>query len=139
MENAIERFAKERLEFERRYLSEMAARKELHNQLITLKGKTRVHTRARAQTTFIRTAVASSSAHILIHYFSLLHKGNIRVFCRSRPVLDVATASSQVLSFDAHDTGIVGLNHKGNSNSFSFDRVFGPTTTQVIEAHHEGL
>jgi len=91
--DAIEHSSQEQNEFERRYHVEMAARKELHNQLITL-------------------------------------KGNIRVFCRSRPVLDAASITSQVVHFDALDNGVVSLNHKGNTNSFSFDRAFGPTTTQ---------
>jgi len=52
-------------------------------------------------------------------------RGNIRVFCRVRPSLDLS-ASTIVQT----DEGKIALSHAGDSYPFSFDKVFGPKSQQ---------
>uniref|UniRef100_A0AAV2LUK3 Kinesin-like protein KIFC3 n=1 Tax=Knipowitschia caucasica TaxID=637954 RepID=A0AAV2LUK3_KNICA len=60
-------------------------------------------------------------------------KGNIRVFCRVRPVSqeeqDSADAKT-MLSFDSDDDSILYLSNKGKIMTFELDRVFPPKSTQ---------
>lgn len=60
-------------------------------------------------------------------------KGNIRVFCRVRPVSqeeqDSADAKT-MLSFDSDDDSILYLSNKGKVMTFELDRVFPPKSTQ---------
>uniref|UniRef100_A0A3P8RJ23 Kinesin-like protein n=1 Tax=Amphiprion percula TaxID=161767 RepID=A0A3P8RJ23_AMPPE len=60
-------------------------------------------------------------------------KGNIRVFCRVRPVSqeeqDSADAKT-MLSFDSDDDAILYLSNKGKIMTFELDKVFPPQATQ---------
>ncbi|XP_068187420.1 kinesin-like protein KIFC3 isoform X2 [Antennarius striatus] len=60
-------------------------------------------------------------------------KGNIRVFCRVRPVSqeeqDAADAKG-VLSFDSDDDALLYLTSRGKVMTFELDRVFPPQATQ---------
>lgn len=62
-----------------------------------------------------------------------LTKGNIRVFCRVRPVSqeeqDSADAKT-MLSFDSEDDAVLHLSSKGKTMSFELDKVFPPQATQ---------
>merc|ERR1712003_299248 len=71
-------------------------------------------------------------------------KGNIRVFCRVRPILDEAKQQSACFSFDTEDieeqrvtlhapstmSGISGKMIDGKTYNFDFDRVFRPFSNQ---------
>ncbi|KAK2854343.1 hypothetical protein Q5P01_007004 [Channa striata] len=60
-------------------------------------------------------------------------KGNIRVFCRVRPVSqeeqDSADAKT-MLSFDSDDDAVLYLSNKGKTMTFELDKVFPPQATQ---------
>uniref|UniRef100_A0A665TFF5 Kinesin-like protein n=1 Tax=Echeneis naucrates TaxID=173247 RepID=A0A665TFF5_ECHNA len=60
-------------------------------------------------------------------------KGNIRVFCRVRPVSqeeqDTADAKT-MLSFDSDDDAILYLSNKGKIMTFELDKVFPPQASQ---------
>lgn len=60
-------------------------------------------------------------------------QGNIRVFCRVRPVSqeeqDSADAKT-MLSFDSDDDAILYLSNKGKVMTFELDKVFPPHATQ---------
>lgn len=62
-----------------------------------------------------------------------LSKGNIRVFCRVRPVSqeeqDSADAKT-MLSFDSEDDAVLHLSSKGKTMSFELDKVFPPQASQ---------
>merc|ERR1719419_87186 len=62
-------------------------------------------------------------------------KGNIRVFCRVRPLHTVPgsqrNSMRQVLTFDDIDNGVIFVHNRGNSKSYNLDRIFLPTTTQA--------
>ncbi|XP_015224145.2 kinesin-like protein KIFC3 isoform X2 [Lepisosteus oculatus] len=66
-------------------------------------------------------------------------KGNIRVFCRVRPVckeeLD-ATEAKNIVTFDPDDDAVLHLSHKGKPVMFELDKVFPPQATQE-EVFHE--
>ncbi|XP_062247758.1 kinesin-like protein KIFC3 isoform X5 [Platichthys flesus] len=61
-------------------------------------------------------------------------KGNIRVFCRVRPVSqeeqDAADAKT-MLSFDSDDDAVLYLSSKGKMMTFELDKVFPPRATQT--------
>uniref|UniRef100_A0A3B4B866 Kinesin-like protein n=1 Tax=Periophthalmus magnuspinnatus TaxID=409849 RepID=A0A3B4B866_9GOBI len=60
-------------------------------------------------------------------------KGNIRVFCRVRPVSQEEQDSSDaksMLSFDSDDDSLLYLSNKGKVMTFELDRVFPPKSTQ---------
>uniref|UniRef100_A0A8C9YVP5 Kinesin-like protein n=1 Tax=Sander lucioperca TaxID=283035 RepID=A0A8C9YVP5_SANLU len=61
-------------------------------------------------------------------------KGNIRVFCRVRPVSqeeqDSAADAKTMLSFDSDDDAILYLANKGKMMTFELDKVFPPQATQ---------
>lgn len=62
-----------------------------------------------------------------------LFPGNIRVFCRVRPVSqeeqDSADAKT-MLSFDSEDDAVLYLSNKGKIMTFELDKVFSPQATQ---------
>ena len=61
-------------------------------------------------------------------------KGNIRVFCRVRPVIKEDGSGQQsenVISYDDEDDAIVNVEHRGNIKEFEVDRVFKPHSTQT--------
>ncbi|CAN4125258.1 unnamed protein product [Withania somnifera] len=70
-----------------------------------------------------------------LHNTILELKGNIRVFCRVRPLLydDTVRAETKVISFptstEAKGRG-VDLIHNGQKQSFTFDKVFMPEASQ---------
>ncbi|KAF1393310.1 hypothetical protein PFLUV_G00037750 [Perca fluviatilis] len=61
-------------------------------------------------------------------------KGNIRVFCRVRPVSqeeqDSAADAKTMLSFDSDDDAVLYLANKGKMMTFELDKVFPPQATQ---------
>ncbi|KAG7277868.1 hypothetical protein CRUP_001320 [Coryphaenoides rupestris] len=60
-------------------------------------------------------------------------KGNIRVFCRVRPVSheeQVSTESRNMVSFDSDDDAVLYLSNKGKTMTFELDKVFPPQATQ---------
>ncbi|XP_062274448.1 kinesin-like protein KIFC3 isoform X1 [Scomber scombrus] len=60
-------------------------------------------------------------------------KGNIRVFCRVRPVSQDeqdAADSKTMLSFDSDDDAVLYLSNKGKIMTFELDKVFAPQATQ---------
>ncbi|KAK9062161.1 hypothetical protein SSX86_019347 [Deinandra increscens subsp. villosa] len=61
-------------------------------------------------------------------------KGNIRVFCRCRPLSKVesSTGCSTVVDFDTASNGELGILNSGSTKkTFRFDRVFTPNDNQV--------
>ncbi|XP_039652106.1 kinesin-like protein KIFC3 [Perca fluviatilis] len=60
--------------------------------------------------------------------------GNIRVFCRVRPVSqeeqDSAADAKTMLSFDSDDDAVLYLANKGKMMTFELDKVFPPQATQ---------
>ena len=60
--------------------------------------------------------------------------GNIRVFCRIRPLIredaSIAAGSQNVLSVDTDDEDILLVSFKGRQQNFEMDRVFKPDATQ---------
>jgi len=66
-------------------------------------------------------------------YFNLVQelKGNIRVFCRSRPVTakDEAKGTKSCVNFP--DEGTIVLKTEKRQNDYEFDRVFGPTANNA--------
>ncbi|CAL8245248.1 unnamed protein product [Lota lota] len=60
-------------------------------------------------------------------------KGNIRVFCRVRPVSheeQVSAESKNMVSFDSDDDAVLYLSNKGKTMTFDLDKVFPPQATQ---------
>ncbi|KAL6113724.1 kifc3 [Pungitius sinensis] len=57
-------------------------------------------------------------------------KGNIRVFCRVRPVGLEEQDSVTMLSFDSEDDAVLYLSNKGKMMTFDLDKVFPPRATQ---------
>eukprot|EP00112_Aurelia_sp_Birch-Aquarium-sp1_P022068 Seg61.8 transcript_id=Seg61.8/GoldUCD/mRNA.D3Y31 product="Kinesin-like protein KIFC3" protein_id=Seg61.8/GoldUCD/D3Y31 len=61
-------------------------------------------------------------------------KGNIRVFCRVRPVIKEdgsGQQSANVISYDDEDDAVINVEHRGNNKEFEVDRVFKPNSTQT--------
>ncbi|CAL0331557.1 unnamed protein product [Lupinus luteus] len=61
-------------------------------------------------------------------------KGNIRVFCRCRPLnkVEISAGCSTVVDFDAAKDGCLGILTSGSTKkSFRFDRVYTPKDDQV--------
>ncbi|XP_062861099.1 kinesin-like protein KIFC3 [Trichomycterus rosablanca] len=58
-------------------------------------------------------------------------KGNIRVFCRVRPIFqDEAETNKTVVTFDPEDDAMLYLSSKGKLMNFEMDKVFPPQATQ---------
>ncbi|KAK2554469.1 Kinesin-like protein KIFC3 [Acropora cervicornis] len=60
-------------------------------------------------------------------------KGNIRVYCRVRPVIKEdggGKTAENVISFDEDDDGILNVLSKGTNKPFEMDKVFKPESTQ---------
>ena len=60
-------------------------------------------------------------------------KGNIRVYCRVRPVIKEdggGKMAANVVSFDEDDDGVLGVFSKGSTKLFEMDKVFTSTSTQ---------
>ena len=55
---------------------------------------------------------------------------NVRVVCRVRPTNQKEISSGGVTCVKINNSAIE-VNSDGNQNSFSFDRVYGPESTQV--------
>jgi len=67
-------------------------------------------------------------------YFNIVQdlRGNIRVFCRVRPMLKDEIAQKLTSPFTFPNDGEVEvLDDKGNKQLFSYDRVYAPNTTQA--------
>ncbi|XP_046720357.1 kinesin-like protein KIFC3 isoform X1 [Silurus meridionalis] len=60
-------------------------------------------------------------------------KGNIRVFCRVRPICqeEAETEAKSVVSFDSDDDAVLHLSNKGKLMVFDMDKVFPPQATQA--------
>ncbi|XP_066541629.1 kinesin-like protein KIFC3 isoform X2 [Hoplias malabaricus] len=65
-------------------------------------------------------------------------KGNIRVFCRVRPVgkEEVESDDKNMVTFDSDDDALLYLSNKGKLMTFELDKVFPPQATQE-EVFHE--
>ena len=60
-------------------------------------------------------------------------KGNIRVYCRVRPVIKEdggGKMAANVVSFDEDDDGVLGVFSKGSTKLFEMDKVFTSESTQ---------
>ncbi|XP_029464777.1 kinesin-like protein KIFC3 isoform X2 [Rhinatrema bivittatum] len=60
-------------------------------------------------------------------------KGNIRVFCRVRPVMEEdggGPKAVNMVTFDPEDDAVLHLCHRGKMVSFELDKVFSPEATQ---------
>lgn len=60
-------------------------------------------------------------------------KGNIRVYCRVRPVIKedgAGKAAESVVTFDEDDDAILNVFSKGTNKPFEMDKVFTPESTQ---------
>lgn len=60
-------------------------------------------------------------------------KGNIRVYCRVRPLIKEDGGGKQaesVISFDEDDDGILSVFSRGANKPFEMDKVFRPESTQ---------
>lgn len=60
-------------------------------------------------------------------------KGNIRVFCRVRPVIREdggGKLSENVVSYDDDDDAVLNILSKGTLKTFEMDKVFNPQSTQ---------
>jgi kinesin family protein C2/C3 len=67
-------------------------------------------------------------------YFNIVQdlRGNIRVFCRIRPMLKAEIEQKLQSPFTFPNDGEVTVtDEKGNKNLFSYDRVYAPNTTQA--------
>ena len=68
-------------------------------------------------------------------------KGNIRVFCRVRPIIKedgTGLLAKSVVSFDTEDDGILFLSNKGRTSMYEADKVFTADSTQDqvrVEGH----
>ncbi|KAG7333048.1 hypothetical protein KOW79_003183 [Hemibagrus wyckioides] len=60
-------------------------------------------------------------------------KGNIRVFCRVRPICqeEADADSKSVVTFDSDDDAVLYLSNKGKIMTFDMDKVFPPLATQA--------
>ena len=59
--------------------------------------------------------------------------GNIRVFCRVRPVIKEDGSGAQaesVVSYDEDDDGLVNVQYKGRPQTFDLDKVFNASISQ---------
>lgn len=67
-----------------------------------------------------------------IHVF-VVTLGNIRVFCRVRPLIKEdggGQMAENIVSLDQDDSGVLYINSKGRTQVFEVDRVFGDISTQ---------
>lgn len=71
-----------------------------------------------------RLAIAERTRRELHNIIQEL-KGNIRVFCRVRPATEGADQAVESIEVDK-----MSVNYGGESYSFAFDRIFGPTAAQ---------
>lgn len=72
-----------------------------------------------------------SSFHLQLHF-----SGNIRVFCRCRPLRkdEVSSGCATVVDFDAAKDGDLGIHTGGSSKKiYKFDRVYTPRDNQGIQ------
>ncbi|PPD73003.1 hypothetical protein GOBAR_DD30086 [Gossypium barbadense] len=62
--------------------------------------------------------------------------GNIRVFCRCRPLSkeEISAGSAQVVDFDAAKDGDIGILTGASKKTFKFDRVYTPKDNQDVFA-----
>lgn len=118
----------------RKYKREMNLRKKCHNELVRLKGPTPELLRLVAMAAV--GSVRSSRYHLDLttpRPSSVCVPGNIRVFCRVRPVSqeegDSADART-LLSFDSDDDAVLYLSNKGKVMTFELDKVFPPQASQ---------
>lgn len=62
-----------------------------------------------------------------------LFAGNIRVFCRVRPVIKEDGQGQQaehIVQLDPDDDGLLSISGKGRTQVFEVDKVFGEDSTQ---------
>lgn len=100
-----------------KYKHEMRLRKEYHNQLIEIRGK------------FLTTNKFSLTVFYCWNIWNGF-QGNIRVFCRVRPVLPFDNEQSTVTAFDPIDDSLLFVQNDGRRHSFTLDKVFGPNKSQ---------
>jgi hypothetical protein len=66
----------------------------------------------------------------------LLYAGNIRVFCRCRPlsVAEENSGASAVVEFDPTRDNDLSIRTNGSKKQFKFDRVFTPANSQCKQS-----
>lgn len=112
-----------------KYSEEMAKRKKLYNQVQDSKGMC------------LFVSLFHSIKHFLIYIqlagavqsFVLAMAGNIRVFCRCRPLSkeEIASDYTTVVDFEGAKDGDLGIMAGGSTKKlFKFDRVFTPKDNQ---------
>ena len=60
--------------------------------------------------------------------------GNIRVFCRVRPVIKedgTGPQAEKVIAYDPDDDGLVKVQFKGRPQTFDLDKVFNASVSQA--------
>ena len=63
-----------------------------------------------------------------------IFSGNIRVFCRVRPVIKEDGTGPQadtVIAYDPDDDGLVNVQFKGRPQTFDLDKVFNASVSQA--------
>ncbi|XP_063297850.1 kinesin-like protein KIF25 [Pelobates fuscus] len=134
-----------------KYNKEKQRRKELHNNLIELKGNIRVHCRIRPLLPFDKQNIANPHDRGKIHLglYNMIKavmelKGNIRVHCRIRPLLpfdkqNIANPHdrhgnlSEVIFAADDETLLLKSCRTGypiNEKIYNFERVFHPSESQ---------
>lgn len=112
-----------------KYKREMNLRKKCHNELVRLRGLRETHTHT------------ASLTHVqALRWLTrpLCCQGNMRVFCRVRPVSQEqqeCVDARSVLSFDSEDEAVLYLSSKGRVMRFELDKVFPPPATQEEVGH----
>lgn len=74
----------------------------------------------------------------IINHFPFLVLGNIRVFCRCRPLSkqEVSSGYSTIVDFEGAKDGDIGILTGGSTKkTFKFDRVYAPRDGQGIDIY----
>lgn len=66
-----------------------------------------------------------------LHFITMEAKGNIRVYCRVRPIIDSDLKGDQALEdlIRIEDNQTICVRERDHLKQFKFDRVLGPATT----------
>jgi hypothetical protein len=111
----------------------MTKRKKLHNIVQETKG---IYSSLTIQFFYTCSKIYLERMNFLLFYLNVSSiSGNIRVFCRCRPLSKDEASSGQkcVVDFDgASDGDIVIANPGTTKKTFKFDRVFTPNDDQGI-------
>ncbi|GMY12069.1 kinesin-like protein KIN-14R [Fagus crenata] len=126
---AVEALVKQCEDLKMKYYEEQAKRKKLFNEVQEAKGMFLFYanqTNYACVTIFVK--IFNSTPYM---YFL---SGNIRVFCRCRPLSkgEISAGCTTVVDFDAAKDGCLGILSGGSTKkSFKFDRVYSPKDDQI--------